>query len=123
MSGIADGGIANSIGDDRPRGKRAPDARGDGVQHDAGSAAEALRRDRRSWGEARRPLRHAGSGRPRDGLPATALRRVRGARNDAIAHLLRDVAVEQAPALRLPAGLPDGDEAVAMASALFARLA
>jgi hypothetical protein len=59
----------------------------------------------------------------RDGLPATALRRVRGARNDAIAHLLRDVAVEQPPALRLPAGLPDGDEAVAMASALFARLA
>jgi hypothetical protein len=46
MSGIADGGITTSVGDDRPRGKRAPDARGDGVQHDAGAAAEVLGRDR-----------------------------------------------------------------------------
>jgi hypothetical protein len=46
MSGIADGGITTSVGDDRPRGKRAPDARDDGVPHDAGAAAEVLGRDR-----------------------------------------------------------------------------
>jgi hypothetical protein len=59
----------------------------------------------------------------RDRLSATARDRVLGARSEAISVLLREVAVGEPAALRLPAGLPEGDEAVAMASALFARLA
>jgi hypothetical protein len=59
----------------------------------------------------------------RDRLSAKAWQRVRRARREAISLLLRDVAVSEPAALRLPAGLPDGDEAAAMASALFARLA
>jgi hypothetical protein len=56
-------------------------------------------------------------------LSETARHRVRGARTEAISLLLRDVAVSEAAAVRLPAGLPDGAEAVDAASALFARLA
>jgi hypothetical protein len=58
-----------------------------------------------------------------DRLSETARHRVRGARTEAIRLLLRDVAVSEAAAVRLPAGLPDGAEAVDTASTLFARLA
>jgi hypothetical protein len=59
----------------------------------------------------------------RDRLSARARRRLRDARSETISLLLRAIAVTEPTALRLPAGLPDGDEAVVMASALFARLA
>ena len=58
----------------------------------------------------------------RDRLSKRARHRVRDARSEAISLLLRDVAVNEAAALRLAAGLPDGTEAVDMASALFARI-
>lgn len=58
----------------------------------------------------------------RDRLSKSARHRVRSARSAAISLLLRDVALSETAALRLPAGLPDGTEAVDMASALFARV-
>jgi hypothetical protein len=59
----------------------------------------------------------------RDRLSKRARRRVCAARSEAISVLLRTVAVSEASALRLPAGLPDGTEAGNMASALFAHIA
>ena len=59
----------------------------------------------------------------RDRVSKTARYRVRGARSEAISLLLCEVAVSETAELRLPAGLPDGDEAVDMASSLFARIA
>lgn len=56
-------------------------------------------------------------------LSKTVRHRVRGARTEAIGLLLREIAVSETASVRLPAGLPDGAEAVDTASALFARLA
>jgi hypothetical protein len=58
-----------------------------------------------------------------DRLPTAARRRTREARREAVDLLSRAVAITEPAALRIPAGLPDGQEAVRMASALFARLA
>ena len=58
-----------------------------------------------------------------DRLPRSARVRVRRARTEAISRLVHDVAVSKPAALRLAAGLPDGGEAVAMASSLFACIA
>jgi hypothetical protein len=55
-------------------------------------------------------------------LGGAARRRVREAREEASARLVRDVERAELPELRAAAGLPDGDTARALASALFARL-
>jgi hypothetical protein len=56
-------------------------------------------------------------------LSAAARRRVRDAQIEAISLLLREVADSESASLRLLVGLPDGDEAVATASAVFTHLA
>jgi hypothetical protein len=55
-------------------------------------------------------------------LSAAARQRVDAARSEAISLLLKEIAVGDPTALRTRAGLPDAEEAVATASALFAHL-
>jgi hypothetical protein len=55
-------------------------------------------------------------------LPAAARRRVRDARHEATAELIRELGRGEPQALRVPAGLPEADLAVQLASSLFAGL-
>jgi hypothetical protein len=59
----------------------------------------------------------------REKLGPAARRRIDEARRSEIASLRRDLTISPTQTLRDAAGLPGGDEAVAMASALFASLA
>jgi hypothetical protein len=55
-------------------------------------------------------------------LTGTARRRTREVRRAAVADLLREIADDASAELRAAAGLPGGDEATRLASALFAKL-